>query len=152
MVELKAANTVLAYHDRSDGGALIALLEMAFAARCGLEIDVDSTPEQAAALHKTNTLFKKTRYVEQHGGGKPIHSILIANNGMAATKAASRSGNDLFRRSRHKRSACSIIVSRSARRSASGSAPSQPNLRIAPSRSTARECRLAARKARRDMA
>jgi phosphoribosylformylglycinamidine synthase len=50
MVELKAANTVLAYHDRSDGGALIALLEMAFAARCGLEIDVDSTPEQAPAL------------------------------------------------------------------------------------------------------
>ncbi|KAG7860834.1 hypothetical protein KL939_001401 [Ogataea angusta] len=31
---------VLAYHDKSDGGLVVALLEMAFAARCGLEIDI----------------------------------------------------------------------------------------------------------------
>lgn len=31
----------LAYHDRSDGGLLITLLEMAFASRCGLEINID---------------------------------------------------------------------------------------------------------------
>ena len=28
-----------AYHDRSDGGLVVALVEMAFAARCGLELD-----------------------------------------------------------------------------------------------------------------
>ena len=31
---------ILAYHDRSDGGLLTTLLEMAFAGRCGLEIDL----------------------------------------------------------------------------------------------------------------
>jgi len=31
---------ISAYHDRSDGGALITLLEMAFASRCGLDIRV----------------------------------------------------------------------------------------------------------------
>ncbi len=33
---------VKAYHDRSDGGAFITLVEMAFAARCGLEVSIDT--------------------------------------------------------------------------------------------------------------
>ncbi|HZF25949.1 MAG TPA: phosphoribosylformylglycinamidine synthase, partial [Steroidobacteraceae bacterium] len=37
---LKARNLVLAYHDRSDGGVLITLLEMAFAGHCGLDVSV----------------------------------------------------------------------------------------------------------------
>lgn len=36
----KARGDVTAYHDRSDGGLLVTLLEMAFAARCGLSIDL----------------------------------------------------------------------------------------------------------------
>jgi len=36
--ELRSANLLLAYHDRSDGGLLATLLEMAFAGRCGLHI------------------------------------------------------------------------------------------------------------------
>ena len=35
--ELKERGLVLAYHDRSDGGVLVTLLEMAFAGHCGLE-------------------------------------------------------------------------------------------------------------------
>jgi len=31
---------ILAYHDRSDGGLIVAALEMAFAGRCGLELNV----------------------------------------------------------------------------------------------------------------
>jgi len=38
MAELKSRGLVLAYHDRSDGGALITLLEMAFAGHCGLDV------------------------------------------------------------------------------------------------------------------
>ena len=38
--ELKDRNLLLAYHDRSDGGVLITLLEMAFASRCGLDVDL----------------------------------------------------------------------------------------------------------------
>ncbi|GMR15538.1 MAG: phosphoribosylformylglycinamidine synthase [Gammaproteobacteria bacterium] len=36
--ELTAAGHLLAYHDRSDGGLLTALCEMAFAGRCGLSL------------------------------------------------------------------------------------------------------------------
>lgn len=38
---LNAEGKLLAYHDRSDGGLLVTLLEMAFAAHTGLEIKLD---------------------------------------------------------------------------------------------------------------
>ena len=47
---LHAANRLLAYHDRSDGGLFAALAEMAFAGRCGLAIELDAlsgTPLEA---------------------------------------------------------------------------------------------------------
>ena len=42
--ELLAAGRLLAYHDRSDGGLLTTLLEMAFAGHCGLNIDLRALP------------------------------------------------------------------------------------------------------------
>ena len=41
---LNRNNLLLAYHDRSDGGLLATLVEMAFAARCGLDIDLKELP------------------------------------------------------------------------------------------------------------
>lgn len=41
LAALKRQNKILAYHDRSDGGLLATLLEMAFASRCGLNIELD---------------------------------------------------------------------------------------------------------------
>jgi phosphoribosylformylglycinamidine synthase len=38
---LNAAGTLLAYHDRSDGGLFVTLVEMAFAGHCGVDLDVD---------------------------------------------------------------------------------------------------------------
>ena len=38
--QLNQSGRLLAYHDRSDGGLFVTLCEMAFAARCGLEIDL----------------------------------------------------------------------------------------------------------------
>jgi len=38
--ELSREGLLLAFHDRSDGGLIVTLLEMAFAGRCGLEVDV----------------------------------------------------------------------------------------------------------------
>ncbi|MCB1802629.1 MAG: phosphoribosylformylglycinamidine synthase, partial [Gammaproteobacteria bacterium] len=38
--ELNRADLLLAYHDRSDGGLFTTLVEMAFAGRCGLDIDL----------------------------------------------------------------------------------------------------------------
>ena len=39
---LNNKNLMLSYHDRSDGGLMATLLEMAFASRCGLSINLDS--------------------------------------------------------------------------------------------------------------
>ncbi|MEN0105896.1 MAG: phosphoribosylformylglycinamidine synthase [Pseudomonas sp.] len=51
---LNADGTLLAYHDRSDGGLLVSVLEMAFAGHCGLNIVLDtvahSREELAAVL------------------------------------------------------------------------------------------------------
>jgi phosphoribosylformylglycinamidine synthase len=47
--ELKDRGLVLAYHDRSDGGLLVTVLEMAFAAHCGLRIDLGSAADSIAA-------------------------------------------------------------------------------------------------------
>lgn len=40
--QLKSENTILAYHDRSDGGLWATLCEMAFATHCGLMIDLSA--------------------------------------------------------------------------------------------------------------
>ncbi|WP_255364313.1 AIR synthase-related protein, partial [Alcanivorax sp. HI0044] len=52
--QLLAERKLLAYHDRSDGGLFTSLVEMAFAARTGLDISLDplagDTPEAVAAL------------------------------------------------------------------------------------------------------
>ncbi|MEX1993696.1 MAG: phosphoribosylformylglycinamidine synthase [Steroidobacteraceae bacterium] len=47
---LADAGLVLAYHDRSDGGLAISLLEMAFAGRAALEIDLGAVQRPVAAL------------------------------------------------------------------------------------------------------
>ncbi len=47
--EMKGRNLVLSYHDRSDGGLLVTVLEMAFASHCGLEIDLGSALDPIAA-------------------------------------------------------------------------------------------------------
>jgi phosphoribosylformylglycinamidine synthase len=39
--DAREAGVLLAYHDRSDGGAFAAMCEMAFAAHCGLDIQLD---------------------------------------------------------------------------------------------------------------
>jgi phosphoribosylformylglycinamidine synthase len=40
---------VLAYHDRSDGGVLLTVLEMAFASHCGLAIELWGGADPIAA-------------------------------------------------------------------------------------------------------
>jgi phosphoribosylformylglycinamidine synthase len=49
--ELGEEGLILAYHDRSDGGLLVTLCEMAFAGRCGVEVDLGPVgPENLSAL------------------------------------------------------------------------------------------------------
>lgn len=46
---LNETGYVLAYHDRSDGGLVTTLCEMAFAARCGIDINITALGEDPAA-------------------------------------------------------------------------------------------------------
>jgi phosphoribosylformylglycinamidine synthase len=47
--QLVEARLLQAYHDRSDGGLLVTLLEMAFAGHCGLDIDIDALGQDRLA-------------------------------------------------------------------------------------------------------
>ena len=46
---LNAENSLLAYHDRSDGGLFVTLAEMAFAGHCGVSVDLDPLGEDPVA-------------------------------------------------------------------------------------------------------
>lgn len=48
---LVAEDKLLAYHDRSDGGLFATLAEMAFAARCGISVDVDCLIDKFLPIH-----------------------------------------------------------------------------------------------------
>ncbi len=47
---LNTNNLIQAYHDRSDGGLFVTLVEMAFASRCGLNIKLDELNHQSKAV------------------------------------------------------------------------------------------------------
>jgi phosphoribosylformylglycinamidine synthase len=52
LTDLRTGGVALAYHDRSDGGLLVTLLEMAFASHAGLRIDIGSgTADPRAVLY-----------------------------------------------------------------------------------------------------
>jgi phosphoribosylformylglycinamidine synthase len=53
---LNAEGTLLAYHDRSDGGLLACLCEMAFAGHCGVDIDVMNLGDDVIASLFTEEL------------------------------------------------------------------------------------------------
>jgi phosphoribosylformylglycinamidine synthase len=48
--QLAADGAILAYHDRSDGGLFVTLLEMAFAGNVGLDIELDADGDPLAQL------------------------------------------------------------------------------------------------------
>ena len=48
--QLSAQGSLLAYHDCADGGVLVALLEMAFAGHCGLDVSLSGDASALAAL------------------------------------------------------------------------------------------------------
>lgn len=50
MLELLDGDMIVAGHDISDGGAAVALLEMAFAGNCGVQVRVPGAPEWQLAI------------------------------------------------------------------------------------------------------
>ena len=47
---LNKKNKILAYHDRSDGGLVTTVLEMAFAAHCGIDLNLNVKDEMVNFL------------------------------------------------------------------------------------------------------
>jgi phosphoribosylformylglycinamidine synthase len=92
--EQLAAGSLLAYHDRSDGGLLAALAEMAFAGHCGFEVDLSAVPgdslaklfceEAGAVLQVTaSALPVLQQRADELGLGACLHDIGVAQTGDA---------------------------------------------------------------------
>jgi phosphoribosylformylglycinamidine synthase len=78
--ELRAAGMLRAYHDRSDGGLFVTLLEMAFAGHCGLDIALPAA--RGAPLAQ---LFAEEPgvVVQILAGEEPVFLELLARHGLA---------------------------------------------------------------------
>jgi phosphoribosylformylglycinamidine synthase len=77
--ELRAAGLLHAYHDRSDGGLIVTLLEMAFAGHCGLDITLPELRGPAAAQ-----LFSEEPgvVVQVLAGDAPRFREILARHGL----------------------------------------------------------------------
>ena len=92
---LNAENKLLAYHDRSDGGAFVALCEMAFASHIGLDIRLDDlhgdtlrvlfNEELGAVIQVRNRDVAHIRQMAHDAGMKCVTKIATPNEtGMIA--------------------------------------------------------------------
>jgi phosphoribosylformylglycinamidine synthase len=94
---LNEAGKLLAYHDRSDGGLFVTLVEMAFAGRCGLEIELASadlgalfSEELGAVLQVASTdvdaviaAFEATGVVSRSvGRAVPGNEVVVRGGGV----------------------------------------------------------------------
>ena len=77
--QLVAEDKLLAYHDRSDGGLFATLVEMAFAGRCGLNVDLTSLVANQADVNEASI---RALFNEELGA-----VIQIAKQDVAAVEA-----------------------------------------------------------------
>jgi phosphoribosylformylglycinamidine synthase len=80
--ELRGANMLRAYHDRSDGGLFATLVEMAFAGHCGLDIALPAARGPALAQ-----LFAEEPgvVVQIMAGDEPAFTEILARHGLSAS-------------------------------------------------------------------
>jgi phosphoribosylformylglycinamidine synthase len=76
---LNGRGLLLAYHDRADGGVLVTLLEMAFAARCGLDLVLDAWADDALAALYCEELGAVLQVRE---GDVPAVRAVLAEHGL----------------------------------------------------------------------
>ncbi|MGV7960610.1 phosphoribosylformylglycinamidine synthase [Photorhabdus tasmaniensis] len=79
--QLIAEQKLLAYHDRSDGGLLVTLAEMAFAGHCGIEADISVFDEDILAALFTEELGA---VVQIRSSDRAFVENLLAEHGLAA--------------------------------------------------------------------
>jgi phosphoribosylformylglycinamidine synthase len=78
--ELRAANLLLAYHDRSDGGLFATLLEMAFAGSCGLHVALPAAAGSALAQLFSEELGV---VVQLMAADEPRFAQILAKHGLS---------------------------------------------------------------------
>ena len=85
---LNAENKILAYHDRSDGGLFTTLCEMAFAGRCGVDIDMAELSLTNNAADIASMLFNEELGAVIQVRTSDAEAIFIAlnNAGLSAYK------------------------------------------------------------------
>lgn len=79
--EANRAGLLLAYHDRSDGGVITTLLEMAFAGHCGLEIHLDGWAEATLRALFNEELGAVMQVAEAN---REAFEALLVKHGLAA--------------------------------------------------------------------
>ena len=79
---IQAANAqglLLAYHDRSDGGAIVALIEMAFAGHCGIDVELTGWAESTLSALFSEELGA---IVQIRAGDRAAFKQLLADHGL----------------------------------------------------------------------
>ena len=110
LAELRAEDLVLAYHDRSDGGLLVTLCEMAFAGHVGVTIDAAAVAPGATDLLARLFAEELGAVLQVRGGDAPRVVQTLGRHGVAATEigrpnrddvvSVERAGEVVFRESR----------------------------------------------------
>ena len=85
---LNVENKILAYHDRSDGGLFATLAEMAFAGRCGLDIDLAELSLSYSTADIASMLFNEELGAVIQVRETDVNAIFVALNdaGLSAHK------------------------------------------------------------------
>jgi phosphoribosylformylglycinamidine synthase len=96
MRSLADQDLILAYHDRSDGGVFATLAEMAFAGRCGLEVELPATGEggPVAALFAEEP--GAVVQVEQAAAERVLHGLAAAGLGACSSSIGRVIAGDRF--------------------------------------------------------
>ncbi len=103
ILDIKRRGLVLSMHDRSDGGALVAILEMSFGSRIGVDIDIPAADEALSFLFNEEVGFVVQVANEQQVAvisECPVHCEPIARLRADEEVSIGRSGEELYRSNR----------------------------------------------------
>jgi phosphoribosylformylglycinamidine synthase len=96
ITQLKRSGKILAYHDKSDGGLFTSAVEMAFASRCGIEIDVEALKGNDLAK-----LFNEELGVVVQVLSKDLEDLISSFGNSAVVIGAPAPHQDIIIRSGH---------------------------------------------------
>ena len=102
LIEARQSDDVLAWHDRSDGGLLTTLAEMAFAGRCGLDIVLSGKGSPVAQLFNEELgVVLQVRRAALDAVTAPLHSAGVPTRVVATPRndqrvAITRNGELLY--------------------------------------------------------